>query len=176
MLQNLDFRLKSSLEMSLSNCIDLSLSPVFLNNNNLKAIREATFWFLIFELNHILNFINKNFPDKIKNYDYLSGCNSIVELITKMRNGVSHSNSGEKLLDKENIIIASFNIAKGKGCKLISTDNEQVVCELDDILINYGKLNIYFDYHIKGVIQESINILNKEIDNFRIFPQTIKTF
>ncbi|MBC7471736.1 MAG: hypothetical protein H7196_00515 [candidate division SR1 bacterium] len=121
-----------------------------------------------------MSFTYNNYENELSQYDYLCVCDNIKDLVNKIRNASTHPNSGDKLFDKENIIISSFNVLMGTSVCSISTDSRKVICELDDVMFNFGQFNIYFNYHIINVTKEIIKILQKNLIEFNCNPQSIQ--
>jgi len=153
--------LKRELFSETQRCAELFNSQVFTNH---QIFTQSAFIEILVRLNYILQELSKKNNRVVWADDVQTDKNikDITDLINNLRNAACHSDSPRNFISNSNIKFV-FNTFAGKcpnAVKIgenISLGNEYQ----DDIAFYYGDKRIYLARHIKRLLEELPNEINK---------------
>jgi len=153
--------LKRELFSETQRCAELFNSQVFTNH---QIFTQSAFIEILVRLNYILQELSKKNNRVVWADDVQTDKNikDITDLINNLRNAACHSDSPRNFISNSNIKFV-FNTFTGKcpnAVKIgenISLGNEYQ----DDIAFYYGDKRIYLARHIKRLLEELPNEINK---------------
>ena len=153
--------LKRELFSETQRCAELFNSQVFTNH---QIFTQSAFIEILVRLNYILQELSKKNNRVVWADDVQTDKNikDITDLVNNLRNAACHSDSPRNFISNSNIKFV-FNTFAGKcpnAVKIgenISLGNEYQ----DDIAFYYGDKRIYLARHIKRLLEELPNEINK---------------
>lgn len=153
--------LKRDLLMEIQRCINLFNSNVLIERQNFT---QSAFIEILIRLNHALQKLSQKGNRIVWADDILTGENitDITDLVNNLRNAACHIESKENNIANTNIKFV-FNVFYG-GCpnavsiaKGVSPGNEYD----DDVAFYYGDKRIYLIRHIKRLLEELPEAINR---------------
>ena len=160
MLDNLKSQ-KRELLSELQRCMELFNSQIFINH---QVFTQSAFIEILIRLNYILQGLNKKnnriiWADDVKADQ---STKDITDLIHRSRNAACHSDSPENYIGNSSMKFV-FNTFAGKCPNAIQIgQNISIGNEYqDDIAFYYGDKRIYLIRHIKRLLEELPNEINK---------------
>lgn len=152
---------KRNLLMETQRCAELFNSQVFTNH---QIFTQSAFIEILVRLNYILQELSKKNNRVVWTDDVQTDQNikDVTDLVNNLRNAACHSDSQKNYINNSSIKFV-FNTFTGKcpgAVKIgehISLGNEY----RDDIAFYYGDKRIYLVRHIKRLLEELPNKINK---------------
>lgn len=153
--------LKRDLFSETKRCVELYNSHVFTNR---QIFTQSALIEILIRLNYTLQKLNKKnnriiWADDVQTYPKIT---DITSLVNYLRNATYHSDSQENYISNSSIKFV-FNTFAGKCPNAVNVgENISLGNEYkDDIVFYYGDKRIYLVRHIKRLLEELPNEINK---------------
>lgn len=152
---------KMELQLEVARCVELFNSQIFTSNS---IFAQSAFIEILIRLDYLLQILSKENKRLKWSEDVQTNqkIKDITDLVNNLRNAACHGDSKRNYLSKTNMK-SVFNIVTVKSSGVIKIDEERFLGNdyEDDVAFYYGDKRIYLIRHIKRLLEELPNEINK---------------